>query len=162
MKLIRTSGYGLYALLHLASQPAESQLSVGEIAASRALPKPFLNKILQMLVRAGLVRSARGTRGGFALARAPAEIALREAVEALQGPLTEKGCPIKGRECEQSSVCSVNAVWREIEECELRILGEKTLADLLQDDGVACISSSGRWNRRRGRKARDTMRERRP
>ncbi len=126
-------------------------MSASRIAESRNLPEPFLNKILQALVRAGLVRSARGAGGGFALARSPARISLKEAVEALQGPMAQSGCLLKGAECDYASGCPVNRVWRVVEERQMRTLTEKTLADLLEPSRPACLPSRRPSKRRRGR-----------
>jgi len=156
MRLTRASGYGLYALLYLAAQPRDSHVPAGRIADSRGLPLPFLNKVLQALVRAGLVRSAAGASGGFSLAKPPGQVSLRQVVTALQGPSEQNGCLIKREECDQADVCAVNAVWRTIEAHETRLLSENTLADLLRPEAPACLSVS-ESPKRRSKKGRGSM-----
>ncbi len=140
MTLTRASGYGLYALLYLARQPSQHHLSAEEISGSRDFPKPFFHKVLQMLVRAGLLMSNRGTGGGFTLARPPAEISLQEAIEALQGPMQKPGCPIRGRECRDSAGCPVYSFCREVDDRQIQLLSRKTVADLLHAGDPACIA----------------------
>ena len=73
MKLTRAAEYGILALLYLASQPMEKVCFIGEISAARGVPDKYLAKILQTLARGGILKSHRGAKGGFSLARLPEE-----------------------------------------------------------------------------------------
>lgn len=78
--------YGLLALLELAGvQGREERLQVAEIAARQAIPERYLEQMMAMLRRGGLLRSIRGARGGFQLARPAAEISLLEVILCLEG-----------------------------------------------------------------------------
>nr|WP_303246102.1 Rrf2 family transcriptional regulator [Synechococcus sp. HK05] len=78
--------YGLLALLELAGvQGREERLQVAEIAARQAIPERYLEQMMAMLRRGGLLRSIRGARGGFQLARPAAEITLLEVILCLEG-----------------------------------------------------------------------------
>ena len=78
--------YGLLALLELAGvQGREERLQVAQIAARQAIPERYLEQMMAMLRRGGLLRSIRGARGGFQLARPAAEISLLEVILCLEG-----------------------------------------------------------------------------
>jgi Rrf2 family protein len=92
MQLSARSDYGLRAMLVLAER-APDWVSVTELAQAQQLPKPFLEQILGELRRARLVRSQRGSRGGYALEGAASQISLGAVVRAIEGTLTE----VRGR-----------------------------------------------------------------
>ena len=87
MRLNRGVEYGIEGLTYLARAGADRALLLREVSRATAIPETFLSKIFQRLVRNGLIRSRRGFRGGFHLARPASQITLREVVEALQGPI---------------------------------------------------------------------------
>lgn len=83
MKLTTRGHYSVKALLDLSLQPADAPTSVKAIAKRQDLPAPYLEKLLISMRRAGLVRSIRGARGGYQLARHPAQISLGQILEAV-------------------------------------------------------------------------------
>ena len=84
MKVGKTSLYGLFAVIYIARNGHDRVLQGRDIAKAYGIPVEYLLKILQLLVRAGLLRSERGRLGGFGLARDPSEITLQEISEALE------------------------------------------------------------------------------
>jgi Rrf2 family protein len=87
MKLSRASSYVLQALVHLARERPGVWVTAQEIGQAEGLPDKFLGKLLGQLVKARVVRSVKGPRGGFSLARPPKEITLLEIIEAVDGPI---------------------------------------------------------------------------
>jgi Rrf2 family transcriptional regulator, cysteine metabolism repressor len=87
MRLTTRSEYALLALIHLSRQSPEDYRSVQAIASSQAIPPKYLEQILFTLKRARLVRSQRGQRGGYRLARPASRISLAEIVRLFDGPL---------------------------------------------------------------------------
>jgi Rrf2 family iron-sulfur cluster assembly transcriptional regulator len=87
MHLNRGVEYGIEGLTYLAQAGGDRSTLLREVSRATSIPETFLSKIFQRLVRSGLVRSRRGFRGGFLLARPASQITLREVVEALQGPI---------------------------------------------------------------------------
>ena len=77
LRITSAADYAIRAMIHLACLPEGSQSLRDEIAESQGIPSSFMAKILRSLVRAELLRSARGAHGGFALARHPHEISRR-------------------------------------------------------------------------------------
>src|SRR5437016_4353593 len=90
-RLSKKSDYGLIALKHLAQHSDES-VSTREIAAQYHIPAELLAKVLQKLVRKGLLVSHQGINGGYILAKDPASISIVDVVEALEGPICITPC----------------------------------------------------------------------
>src|SRR5262249_19704280 len=114
MQVSRRVDYALRAAIHLARQAPENRAaSVAEISASEAVPKKFLEKILQDLIHAGLVVSRRGAHGGYTLARAASHISFKEVLEAVEGPITLNVCVGDRSLCSVSPTCGMHHVWAE-------------------------------------------------
>lgn len=124
--------YAFRAVLYLASREKEKLSRVSEIAEAAKIPSSYLSKIMRRLCTAGVVRSYRGPRGGFRLARPPERITLREALEAVEGRIaSKKHTGKKGRARDGDSV--LHPVWEEAQRSFLAVLGAKTIADLSKD-----------------------------
>jgi len=113
MYVTRKADYAIRCVLHLSGQP-DAVTSVEEISRDMFVPKTFLAKILQRLMKAGIVTSTRGVRGGFQLAKRPKDINLLDVIEAIQGPSAPNLCAIDKRMCQLSSRCTVHPVWMKI------------------------------------------------
>ncbi len=130
MLVTRQTDYAVRCVLYLAKD--EDQVSsVSEVSRKMHIPKTFLAKIFQKLVRAGLVTSVRGGNGGFRLAKRPGEITLLDIMHVFQGPAAINDCAVEGRKCRLSATCGVHPVWIEIREEVNKRLREKTIADLI-------------------------------
>ncbi len=114
---------------------APSPVSLAEVAADEDLPRAYLEQLIIPLREAGLVLSTRGARGGYALARHPAEITLSEALRALEGPLAPMICasedPAEAHACGRLGACSVNSLWVRVRDAISGVLEATTLADLV-------------------------------
>ena len=131
MRITRKSDYGLRAMVELARRFGEAPVSIGEIAASQGIPDPFLEKIMQELKGAGLIRATHGRGGGYSLRRPPEAISVKEVIEALEGPVALVNCLDASLRCEIERGCPTSAFWAIINERFERALGETTLRDLL-------------------------------
>ena len=87
MKISRSTGYALVAVGYIAQNYKEGAVLAARVAKEYGIPLEYLLKILQQLVRANVLRSKRGPRGGFFLARESNEITLLQIIEAVDGPL---------------------------------------------------------------------------
>jgi len=110
LKLTRGTDYGIQGVLYLAAQPYEKVTLLHDIARERGIPETYLAKIFQDLTKAGIVRSHRGAKGGFCLARPASEISLLQVIEALQGPLALNRCLDIRDACGNSPTCPVHVV----------------------------------------------------
>jgi Rrf2 family protein len=113
MQITRETDYAIRCVLYLSESP-EEVVMVNEIARARRIPKSFLSKILQKLTKAGIVRSYRGVKGGFRLAKKPKRISLLDVIEAIEGPVAMNRCAINNRLCSLSNSCSAHPVWVDV------------------------------------------------
>jgi len=79
--------YGLYAMMELTRTHRGDSVQIKDIADAQNIPQHYLEQLLVTLRKAGFVKSFRGTNGGYALAKAPAEVTVRDILTALEGPI---------------------------------------------------------------------------
>src|SRR5258708_9744462 len=92
MQITRAGEYGVLGLLNVAGRAQGERGMIDEVSRAEGIPRNFLAKIFQSLVRAGLVKSVRGTGGGFMLSRPPKEITVLEVIEAIEGKISLQRC----------------------------------------------------------------------
>ncbi len=114
MKLSRESQYGLTAAMYLATQPPGTVLQGSRLAEAEGLPPMFLAKILRKLTRHGVLRSFRGRDRGYALARAPRDISVREVLEAIEGPDLFQRCVFWSDVCSEDEPCLLHDTWKTV------------------------------------------------
>ncbi len=130
MLVTRETDYAVRTVLYLARE-RDRNANVTEIAQAMQIPKSFLAKILQRLVRHHILQSMRGVKGGFLLAKKPSEITLLAVMEAIQGPAGINVCAIDSRRCRMSSTCAVHPVWVEIRKEVEKRLKRETIGRLI-------------------------------
>jgi Rrf2 family protein len=130
MQIPRRVDYGLRAIIYLSTQDPEKCCSIAEIAREQNVPKKFLEKIIQDLMRRGLIRSKRGSCGGYTLARMPDQISFYDVIEALEGPIAVNVCMNEELSCDQLPRCTMVGVWSEIQQKVKEVFTRTTLADL--------------------------------
>src|SRR5512142_297105 len=111
MQLTRESDYGIRSVLYLARQPIKKVSFINEISEEYKIPRSFLAKILQKLVKAKIVRSYRGVKGGFSLAREAKEISVLDVMEAIEGKTALNLCLTDKKKWDFSRHCPVHSVW---------------------------------------------------
>jgi Rrf2 family protein len=130
MKLSARSRYGARLLLDLAQHGQGRPVHLTEVATREELPVKFLEQIAIPLRQAGLLTSVRGPKGGYLLARPPAEISLAEVVAVLEGEeLTD--CLADAGRCRRVGTCLTRRVWQEAGRAFYDKLRSISLADLL-------------------------------
>jgi len=138
IRMSRISDYGIVLMAHLAGFQDGQPHAAREIAGEAGLPLPVVSKILKGLAREGLLVSHRGAKGGYGLARPPAEITADEMIEALEGPIGLTECAVHPGECAQESSCGVREPWQRINAVIRSALTGVTLADLAQPPRGSC------------------------
>ncbi len=123
MEITRETDYAIRCVLYLCGKKEEITM-IDEIAREMEVPRSFLAKILQKLARASLVKSFRGVKGGFQLARPPAGISLLDVVEAIEGEVTMNLCVLDQALCGRSDACPVHPVWVDIRKDFRKVLGK--------------------------------------
>lgn len=134
MQFSKRSEYGVRVLTELAGRHGEGPISLAEIARDEAMPLPYLEQIVALLRRAGLVVSHHGVHGGYSLSRPPIEISMGEVLEVLEGSLAPMLCaPLDGSTmvCERESFCGSKTLWRKVRDAIAETLRTTTLADLV-------------------------------
>jgi Rrf2 family protein len=126
-----TAEYALRAAVHLAREGADGPMRAEQIAAAIDVPRNYLGKILHALVRAGVLRSTRGKRGGFRLAVRPAELPLVRIVSPFDDIQPRRRCLLGRPECSDRSPCPVHHRWRATSEQIVTFFRDTTLADVL-------------------------------
>jgi FeS assembly SUF system regulator len=131
LRVSRLTDYATVVMTCLASRPG-TVLSTAEIAKCTRLEAPTVSKLAKRLAHAGLIESFRGTRGGYRLARAAADINLAEIVEALEGPLGMTECSAASGRCGFQAHCNMRGNWQHINRAVDGVLKAMSLADMLR------------------------------
>ena len=138
MKISSQEEYGLRCLVQLARVPNGQSVTVKEIAQREALSSAYVEKLLRLLAKAGLVHSLRGINGGYVLNRTPQQINLGEVVRALgQVQTTEHICQhFTGSQvtCVHFSNCGIRSVWSGLTTYIQSFLDQTTLDSLLENE----------------------------
>ncbi|HBC46781.1 MAG TPA: transcriptional regulator [candidate division Zixibacteria bacterium] len=134
MKISAIEEYGIRCMLLLARSNTDETLTLPEFELREGLSIPYAAKLLMILKRAGLVKAVRGRKGGYILARAPEQIALKEILDALGEPVfSSSHC---GRHSGQLDICvhhddcQVRVIWKSFDNFISQILTGITLADV--------------------------------
>ena len=127
----RPCEYAIRALTHMATSPAEIASAL-EIAKAEDVPLPVLSKVLQELVRKGLLESRRGPGGGFRLSRRPELITLRDIVAAIDGLDHFMDCVAGLKVCSEEAPCPLHKTWIGMRTQILTSLETTTLAQMSQ------------------------------
>jgi Rrf2 family protein len=131
LRLSKKADYALIALNHLAHRrDTGASASARDIAERYDIPLELMAKVLQRLVRTGLLVSTQGTRGGYALSRPSRSISVADVIQAIDGPFTVTACSTEKHDCEQYSKCNVRAPLWQIREKILAALDTVSLAEM--------------------------------
>ena len=138
MKIGTRTEYGIRVLVTLARVGVDDAcLSLTEIAKREKLPHAYLEQLVGDLRRAGLVTATRGQSGGYRLARSATDIAMTDAIRALEGPLLEMPCAgVEDLEhCDRPQPCSVHEIFQRVYESLSSTLGATNLAEVAATAG---------------------------
>lgn len=133
MIITRATEYTIRAVLYLADRYPAVVVSKQEICEAEGITPAFLTKILQPLIRCGVVRSKRGASGGFALAKDPERLTLLDVMKAVDEPIALNVCLLGGNACERSSLCPVHEMWIETRRGFETTFGERSVADIVRE-----------------------------
>jgi Rrf2 family protein len=111
--------------------PEQSPVMMGDIAKRQDVSRKYLHALLTSLKQAGLVRSIRGAKGGYALARNPSDITVSQIVKALEGELSIVECLHDAVPCDRGDTCRSRPVWSELNDAISSFLDRMTLSKLI-------------------------------
>ena len=118
-------------MLELASHYGEGPIELKEIANKENISLKYLEQVIIPLRASGLIKSVRGSKGGYALAKPPSEICLNEMVEILEGPLNLIECLHDPKTCQRVPTCVTREIWKEVSDSINGIFRSVTLEDLV-------------------------------
>ncbi|MDX8398443.1 MAG: SUF system Fe-S cluster assembly regulator [Mariprofundaceae bacterium] len=136
LRLTRVTDYGILLMTQLVQCQADAvriKLTSNDLAMATHVPAPTVSKILQSLLKAGLLDSVRGAHGGYQLSRAASDISLSEIIHCLEGKIALTECSLDSCECEQKPFCSTHHNWKRINEAIEDSLGNISLKDMADD-----------------------------
>lgn len=137
MILSQTAVYALQATLCLAARSSEERVRVDDVAEALDLPRNYLSKILHTLAREGVLSSARGPGGGFALAHPASDLTLAAVIEHFDGLPDASGCLLGRPECSDLDPCAAHARWKSVAHSVREFFAETTIADLTRMHSAA-------------------------
>ncbi len=132
MKLSTRTRYGMRAIIELAQHEGKRPLQLKAIADRQDISVKYLEQLMSILRSSGFVRSVRGSKGGYTLARAAEEIRLSDIFRCLEGPVTTTECTVDEDCCKRSSDCVARELWMEVENAIQGVLSTQTLADMVR------------------------------
>lgn len=132
LRLTKQADYGIVLMTRMTDE-VDRLFTANELATATGIPQPMVAKILKVLNRSDLLTSQRGAKGGYSLARPPAEITVAEMIAALEGPIAFTECidDTPGT-CSQEAVCRLRTTWQHVNAVLRQALGSISLADLAQ------------------------------
>ena len=131
MRLSTRGRYGTRLMVDLAQHYADGPIPLAEIAKRQDLSAKYLEQLIILLKGAGLIRSVRGRRGGYVLAKKPGQISVGEIVEALEGKLSLVDCVLDPDLCYRSDECPTRDIWVGITDVVKKELYSLSLGDIL-------------------------------
>jgi len=133
LRFTKRADYGLMAIHYIAAHDEQGAVSAKRIAEEFGIPPELLAKILQQLAKQRLIVSQNGPKGGYALARGPAEITVGQVVRALEGPINIVGC-LEDSDCPQMERCNLRRPVQKIQAAISQLLDTMSLAELVAND----------------------------
>lgn len=136
IQVSQKSRYALRALFELAKQYGHGPVRIADIAERQAIPKRFLESILNQLRQANLVRSLRGSRGGYELARPPEQVTVGETMRVTEGSLVGTGCVAESpsRGCPLYGRCVFKGMWERASGALAAVYDAITFQELVEEE----------------------------
>lgn len=138
--MFRVSSKGRYAVkavYELALHAGRGPLTVGSIAHAQNIPEQYLEQLMPLLKRAGIVHGMRGAQGGYQLAGCPEEISVRDVVAAVEGPIVVADCASEaGSGCAEIDWCIGPDVWVRVQEAVDEAMSQITMDRLMEEQRV--------------------------
>lgn len=135
MKLSTKGRYGLRAMIDIAINADEGQVSIKSIAERQAISENYLERIVAVLKKTGYVKSTRGAQGGYELSKKPADISVGDILRALEGGLSPVDCVLTNDDvsCDESAFCVTKFVWKRISDSINQVVDNISLEDLVEE-----------------------------
>lgn len=132
MRLSTKGRYGTRAMLELALRFGNGPVLIKDIAKTQDISEKYLERIFFGLKSAGLIKSQRGAKGGYLLARPAAQIKLIQIIKALEGSLAPVECVDEPLLCKRVRICVTRDIWKRLKDTIEGVLDSVTLEDLVK------------------------------
>lgn len=134
MKISTKGRYGVRFMLDLAVNAMDRPIPLKEIAKRQEISDKYLEQIVIILGRSGLVKSVRGAQGGYILAKDPQEISIGQILRSLEGSLAPVDCAdCEGKDCPRADKCITLGVWTKIRKAIEDVVDNTYLSELVQE-----------------------------
>lgn len=135
MKLSTKGRYGVKAMLDLALHSSEGQISLKSIAERQEISENYLEQLFATLRKASLVKSIRGSQGGYILSEDPEKITVGAILRALEGSLAPVDCVTEDDpgKCCRSEACVTRMIWEKIRDGVNSVVDSISLQDLMEE-----------------------------
>lgn len=131
MRISTKIRYGARAMLELASRYGQGPVDLKEISKKEDISLKYLEQVIIPLRTAGLVRSVRGSKGGYSLAKPPSEICLNDVVEVLDGTMQLMECLKDPQGCSKAPFCVTRDIWKEASDAINKIFRSVTFEEMV-------------------------------
>ena len=133
MQITRAGEYAVLGLMCLARRPVGAVVMIDEVSREERIPKSFAAKIFQSLAKGGLVKSNRGTGGGFTLLKSPGDITVLQVIEAIEGKIAFQRClSPEEPKCEHHGGCALCGLFEQAQDQVKDVFSRTTLTDLMK------------------------------
>lgn len=129
LKLSKLTDYATVILSYMAKNYTQMH-ATHEISEVTGITQPTVSKILKLLVKAKILSSIRGAKGGYILAKIPEKISVATVICAIEGPIALTECSASHKNCEQAAGCEVQGNWGLINQKIFNALESVSLADM--------------------------------
>lgn len=146
MRLSTKGRYGVRALVDIAVNSDGGPVLLKDIARRQDISAQYLEHLVAPMIRAGILRSIRGAKGGIALAKPPEEITLSRVIEVLEGSVAPVECVDSPGLCARSDACVTRDVWADIKQAIMGVLESLTIKDLMDRQKAKAPSKSGTYS----------------
>jgi Rrf2 family protein len=122
-------------MIDLAMSEGNVPIATHTIAEHEGLSERYLEQLMVPLKRAGLIKSVRGSQGGYVLAKNPEDITAGDIIRVLEGPLAPVDCvsELNPDQCERADICVTRKLWSQVRDSIAQVLDSYTLSDLARE-----------------------------
>ena len=132
MKISTKGRYALRMLIDLALHQSEGYVSLKDISERQGISKKYLEQIVPMLNKSGILRTNRGNKGGYMLAKSPRECTVGDVLRATEGSLAPVAClEYEVNDCPRAESCATLYVWQGLQKAVETYLDSVTIQDIL-------------------------------
>ena len=132
MKISTKGRYALRVMIDIAINSKGEYVSVKDIANRQEISKKYLEQIMTMLVKSGLIETTRGNIGGYKLTKTPKEYAIGDILRATEGNLAPLDCLVNNSSCSRKENCKTYSFWAGLDNVINEYIDNKTLEDLIK------------------------------